>query len=93
YGQFRAGIQGTVTDTNGAVVPGARVSLKSNETGRTLQTVTTDAGFYSFTMLSPGTYTITVTAGDSFKKAVVEKIQVRAETTEGVNITLEPGGI
>lgn len=92
--QYKAGIQGTVTDPNGAVVPGAKVELKSSETGRTLETVASDEGFYRFSSLAPGLYTITVTVdGGSFKKAEIQNVNVRAETLEGVNVTLEPGGI
>jgi hypothetical protein len=33
YAQFRAGIEGTVTDSTGAVVKGAKISVTSQETG------------------------------------------------------------
>src|ERR1700745_1351150 len=53
---------GTITDPSGAVVPNATVTLKSNDTGAT-QTRTTNAqGAYRFSLLAPGTYTISVTA-------------------------------
>src|ERR1700746_232047 len=53
---------GTVTDPSGAVVPNATVTLKSNDTGG-IQTRTTNAqGAYRFSLLAPGTYTISVTA-------------------------------
>lgn len=52
--QFRAGVQGTVTDSSGGLVSGATVTLTSNETKR-LQTVTTsDEGFYRFSALAAG---------------------------------------
>ena len=38
--QFRAGIQGTVSDSNGALVPEAKVTLKDTETGRTQEATT-----------------------------------------------------
>ena len=40
--QYRAGIQGTVTDTQGGVVPGASVTVTAQETGLA-QSTTTDA--------------------------------------------------
>src|SRR5215468_3430798 len=55
-------LAGTVTDPSGAVVPNASVTLKSNESGA-MQTRTTNAqGYYRFQLLSPGSYTVSVTA-------------------------------
>src|SRR5215207_4966129 len=58
HAQFRAGVQGTVTDTAGAVVPGATVTLTNKETSRAQQTTTSDEGFYRFSQLAPGQYTL-----------------------------------
>src|SRR5579862_3447923 len=55
-------LTGTVTDPTGAVVSGASVSLKSNANGATRTTTTGASGNYRFSLLSPGSYTITVTA-------------------------------
>lgn len=90
--QFKAAIQGTITDNAGAVVPGATVTLTSKETGQTRQTVASDGGFYRFSGLAPGQYNISVEI-QNFKKQTVENIQVDAETLEGVDISLEAGGI
>src|SRR3712207_6954940 len=46
HAQFRANVQGTVTDPNGAVVPGATVTLTSKETGKTQQVAASAEGFY-----------------------------------------------
>lgn len=92
--QFKAGVQGSVTDPNGAVVPGATVTLTSDETGRTLQATTSGEGFYSFRSLAPGRYTITAEkSGAGFKKTSLPGVVVNAEDTQGVNITLQTGGI
>src|SRR5690348_5805796 len=65
-----ASLRGTVLDQNGAVVPGATVSIANQETGTNRRTATTnEAGDYVFASLSPGVYRITVEA-PSFKKAV-----------------------
>jgi hypothetical protein len=56
------GIQGTVTDPSGAVVPGARIVLTEPATGRTQTTLTGSSGFYSFGTLTPGDYQIRVQA-------------------------------
>src|SRR5271154_4536689 len=54
-------VGGTVTDSSGAVIAGATVTLKSNDTGAVLSSVTASAGTYQFTLLKPGAYTLTVT--------------------------------
>src|SRR2546429_7757934 len=71
--QFRAGIQGTVTDPAGAVVTDATVTLKDNGTGKTQQVKTSSEGFYRFSELGPGTYTVTVEKA-GFKKSSLENV-------------------
>jgi len=90
--QFKASIQGTVTDTGGATVPDATVTLTNKETSRSQTTTTSGEGFYRFSGLAPGLYTITVEK-QSFKKQLVENVKIDAETTEGVDIALQAGGI
>src|SRR6185369_2263772 len=55
-------IRGTVTDQSGAVVPSATVSLKSTTTGSTQTRTPNSSGFYEFALVTPGPYTITITA-------------------------------
>ncbi len=86
--QFRAAIQGVVTDQTGAVLPGADVTLTSQETGVARQTVTGDEGLYRFSGLAPGLYTLSV-ALDGFQTETVQDLAVGAETTRGVNISLK----
>ena len=59
-------ISGTITDPTGAVLPDLTVNLKSVEKGFTNETKTNAQGFYQFTLLEPGRYTITISA-PSFK--------------------------
>src|SRR6185295_7624361 len=53
-------ISGTVTDSSGAVVPGAKVTAKDEATGVTYTQTTTGAGLYTFPSLTVGKYTISV---------------------------------
>jgi hypothetical protein len=55
-----AAISGTVTDTSGAVVPGATVKLLNEATGTNSTQQTTQAGVFSFPALNIGTYTLSV---------------------------------
>ena len=92
FAQFRAGVQGTVTDTAGGVVGGATVTLTSKETNQSQSKTTSDDGFYSFTGLAPGTYSVTAEK-QNFKKTIVDNVKVDAEATRGIDIVLPPGGI
>lgn len=90
--QFRANLQGAVTDANGAVVAGATVTLKSEETNRAEQTTTSSDGFYRFSRLAPGRYTITAEQ-TGFQKVTIPNVVINAEETQGVNITLTAGNV
>ncbi|HYE15114.1 MAG TPA: TonB-dependent receptor [Pyrinomonadaceae bacterium] len=90
--QFRAGIQGTVTDATGAVVPEAAVTLRNNETGATQQTTSGGEGFYRISQLPPGTYTLTVEKA-GFKKTTFESVVVNAEQVQGVDVVLTAGEV
>ena len=55
-------IAGAVTDPSGATIPGAKVGLKDETKGNTQESTTNKDGVYHFYLLSPGPYTVTVTA-------------------------------
>src|SRR5436190_17107447 len=57
---FTASLQGTVTDSTGAIVPNARVTLVNEATNVKSAKVTDSRGAYLFTQLPPGTYKMTV---------------------------------
>lgn len=92
FAQFRAGIQGTITDQTGGLVAGAKVVLTNKETGQVSETTASDEGFYRFSSLAPGQYSVSV-ENSAFKKAVIENVKVDAESVLGVDVTLEPGGL
>src|SRR5215475_2027252 len=46
WAQFSSGIEGTVTDPSGAVVPGVTVTLKNEDTGVTQTLQTSDSGYF-----------------------------------------------
>jgi len=58
--QFKASVQGTITDSAGAIVPAATVTLTNKETNKVETTTASDSGFYRFSSLPPGTYSLTV---------------------------------
>jgi hypothetical protein len=58
----RAELVGTVTDTNGATLPAARVILTEKATNRRIETTTDEAGNYLFTNQTPGLYSVRIEA-------------------------------
>src|SRR5215813_3734091 len=90
--QFRATVQGSVTDAHGAAVVNATVIIINKETNRTEQSASSDQGFYRFDRLSPGKYMLVV-EHTGFKKKVLADVEVKAEEVQGINIPLDPGEI
>ncbi len=88
--QYGASLEGTVTDKSGAVISGATVTVTNQATGVSRNTVTSDAGFYRISALSPGRYRVDVDAA-GFKKGTTADVQVSAESTRGLNVLLTPG--
>lgn len=90
--QYRASIQGVVTDPLGAVIEGATVTLTNLQTNQTL-TATTDAnGVYNFNALPPSQFSLTVEKA-GFKKKVLDRVGVIAEQSNALNLQLEVGEI
>jgi Carboxypeptidase regulatory-like domain/TonB-dependent Receptor Plug Domain/TonB dependent receptor len=89
---FRGTILGTVTDTSGAAVSGATVSVKNTGTGL-LRTVTTDDdGNYSAPELPIGTYSVTVEKS-GFKSGLISGISVEVSTERRADVILQPGEV
>lgn len=65
--QASAGITGTVTDSSGAIISNASVTITNQGTGQARQTTTNSAGTYAVTGLLPGIYSVAVEAS-TFKK-------------------------
>ena len=89
---YRARIEGLVTDPSRAVIVGAKVTLLNVKTG--VQTVrdTSPTGLYLFDLVEPGTYTISIeTTG--FSKFVQENFPVQAHGDVTVNAMLSPGAV
>lgn len=92
HAQYRASIQGVVTDPDGAVVSGATLTLTNLETNGKLTATTSDSGIYNFNALPPSKYSLTVEKA-GFKKKVLDNVGVIAEQSNALNIQLEVGQI
>lgn len=89
--QYRASLQGTVADSQGAMIPGAQLTLTDHETNRVLSVTSDGEGNFSFNVLPPSTYTLQVTR-DGFKKKVFDDLRIIAEQANALNVVLEIGG-
>jgi hypothetical protein len=91
YGQLENGaILGTVSDTSGAVIPAAKVTLVNEDTGLTLSTTTAAGGTYSFIPIKIGTYTISAEFR-GFDKVSRPHITVNVQQQVAVDFSLQPG--
>src|SRR3990172_4233000 len=87
-----ATILGVVKDSTGAVVPGATLTERNVETGRTRSAVTEADGSYRFSALPVGHYEITVESS-GFKAEVRRGLTLTVTQEAVVNFTLEVGAV
>ena len=85
-------ILGTVRDTSGAVVQGAKVTVTDADRGTTFETMTNVTGEYAANPLRIGRYNVTVEK-QGFRKQVVGPIEVNVQARAEVNISLHVGQI
>jgi hypothetical protein len=83
-------ITGTVTDTTGAVVADAQVTLLNTDQGITVQSRTNPTGGYTFSPVRIGHYMVTVVA-KGFAKTTQTNLTLNVAQTLQANITLKPG--
>src|SRR3569833_3292 len=82
-----ATLLGNITDTSGAAVAGAKVSVVNPETQATLATMSTSDGAYQVPYLAPGTYTVSVESS-GFKRYIREGLVVRTGEVPRVDVQL-----
>ena len=89
---IRGALTGTITDSTGALVPGASVTVTNKETGISDTALTNAQGTYTFPLVPPGTYQIAAEL-QGFKKYVREGIVVEVAQTTRVDIALQLGAV
>ncbi|HTH00763.1 MAG TPA: carboxypeptidase regulatory-like domain-containing protein, partial [Vicinamibacterales bacterium] len=90
YGQVTTSLSGTVTDTSGAVLPGADVVAKADDTGTTFTSVTNERGLFHIPGMQIGRYTVTVSL-QGFKTVALSDIRLSTATAAEINVKLELG--
>ncbi len=88
----RGTILGTVTDSSGAVVRGAKVTATQTATGLSRAELTSDAGEYSIPQLPVGPYTVTVEQ-PGFKKTDRTGIELRVDDRLRIDVVLAVGSV
>ncbi len=89
---FRGTILGTVTDPSGAVLPGAKVTVKNVATGMERNTDTSADGSYALPELPIGTYTVTVTL-TGFQTSVTTGVTVDVSSLRRVDAAMKTGQV
>jgi Carboxypeptidase regulatory-like domain/TonB dependent receptor len=90
--QYRGSLRGTVTDSQGAAVAGATVTLVNTDTNRTMVSISSDVGLYEFNALEPAPYRLTVEA-KGFKQKLLEHVVIIPEQPNGLDLQLEVGDV
>lgn len=83
-------LQGTVTDPSGAVIPNAQIVATAQASGTKIKAITSSAGVYDLTPLTPDLYTVTITA-PGFKAFEQKNIEVNGLNITGFNAKLSLG--
>jgi len=84
-------IAGTVTDSNGGLVPGATIVVKNERTGEERAAISNEVGHFLVPALRPSSYTVTVNAKDLSGKAA--NIQLLVGQELNLPITVQPTGL
>ncbi|MGH9845867.1 MAG: carboxypeptidase regulatory-like domain-containing protein, partial [Blastocatellia bacterium] len=87
-----ATITGAVTDSSGAVIPGAEVTATHVATNITTRTQANDSGIYTIAQLKEGEYVVRASSA-GFKEFVAGKLLLEARDYRRLDIRLEPGAV
>lgn len=96
-------VTGIVSDPTGAILPNTTVTLKNNATDATQSATTNASGVYRFSLLQPGTYTITASAKGfqsaqrtttiQVGQANTVNMQLVVSSSQTVEVVAEGGGV
>src|SRR5215510_10564729 len=87
---IRGALEGAVADQNGAVISGAKVSVKNDATNVEVRVTANDRGFFNVQNLEAGNYTVTVEQA-GFRKYIAKDVTVKVGAVTPLNISLQVG--
>ena len=90
--ESRGAITGRVLDSQGGVVPGAKVAVTNTATNETRRGQTNSTGYYEFNYLDPANYTVMVEVS-GFKKSVRPNVTVQVGSRLEIDARLEVGQV
>jgi hypothetical protein len=85
-------IQGTVTDANGAIMPGANVEIKNLDTNLSKTLTTDEGGRFVALALPPGRYSVTVSK-TGFATAVAEQVDLTVGQALNLPVAMKVSGV
>ncbi len=88
----RGSLTGIITDSSGAAIVSAKITVIHQQTNMTFATATTETGNYTLPGLDIGRYRIQAEAG-GFKRAIRDNVELSAGATVRVDLTLEIGAL
>lgn len=93
FGQTnRGGITGTITDSNGGTIPGAKVTITNVGTNQSTTVTSSKDGVFSVSALEPVVYNVLVEA-TNFKRALIQNVKIDTASVATVNVTVEAGSV
>ncbi len=92
FGQDSASLSMKVTDTSGAAIARAQITVIDSNTNTRLESITDEGGKFSVRTLPPGTYSIKITS-PGFKAAVFDAAELAASHETNLDITLQIGEV
>ena len=88
----RANLEGTVTDTTGAIVSNAKVKITAHATLQIQEKVTNSSGYFRFPGIAIGIYTIEISR-DGFKTKLIEDVELQVGETHTTDVQLDVGSV
>src|SRR5919112_3598213 len=90
--EFRATVNGHITDPSGTGIPNAKVTVRNAATNEIFNAESTSSGDYTVPFLKPGMYTVTAEV-TGFKSQVRENIEARVADRVTVDFQMQVGDV